>query len=153
MSHNEKRYRRQELVSPHFRFSSSRGFLLRFRSPLALSLFSVDSGPLTDNVVLSSVQRVLVLKRTAAFSVNGSSLLDSQRITALPSVQRYLGARSRAETSRDDLEQNHFRAGSLGQAPNRSILGQATSSNPQQLFPKRHSGVNLARISILSGKT
>ncbi len=43
----------------------------------SLSLFSVDGGPLTDNVVLSSVQRVLVLKRTAAFSVNGSSLLDN----------------------------------------------------------------------------
>ncbi len=35
-------------------------------------------------------------------SVDGSLLLDGQRITALPSVQRYLDARSRAETSRDD---------------------------------------------------
>ena len=32
---------------------------------LSLSLLSVDGGPLTDNVVLSSDQRVLVLKRTA----------------------------------------------------------------------------------------
>ncbi|PNQ03914.1 hypothetical protein RM69_09175, partial [Mesotoga sp. SC_NapDC3] len=32
---------------------------------LSLSLFSVDGGPLTDNVVLSSVQRILVLKRSA----------------------------------------------------------------------------------------
>jgi len=29
------------------------------------TLFSEDGGPLTDNVVLSSDQRVLVLKRTA----------------------------------------------------------------------------------------
>ena len=48
----------------------------------------MDGGPLTDNVVLSSDQRVLVLKRIAA-----------------------LRARSRADPSRDDPEQGLFRAG------------------------------------------
>ena len=44
----------------------------------SLSLFSVDGGPLTDNVVLSSVQRVLVLKRTAELLVySGSFCLRS----------------------------------------------------------------------------
>ena len=42
----------------------------------SLSLFSVDGGPLTDNVVFVSAQRVLVLKRTAAFSVNGFMILN-----------------------------------------------------------------------------
>ena len=50
-------------------------------------LFSVDGGPLTDNVVLSSVQRVLVLKRTAAFSVNGFMILNGQQRRASHSVQ------------------------------------------------------------------
>jgi hypothetical protein len=37
--------------------------------------------------VLHSVQRVLVLKRTAVFSVNGFMILNGQRIMALPCLQ------------------------------------------------------------------
>ena len=48
------------------------------------TVFSVDGGPLTDNVVFVSVQRVLVLKRTAA-----------------------LRARSRASSSQDDSPSRH----------------------------------------------
>ena len=40
----------------------------------AQRLFSVDGGPLTENVVLSSDQRVLALKRTAGSSVDGGPL-------------------------------------------------------------------------------
>jgi hypothetical protein len=56
---------------------------------LFLSLFSVDGGPLTDNVVLSSVQRVLVLKRTAellvysgSFACEAELAFAKQRLTA-----------------------------------------------------------------------
>ena len=47
-------------------------------------LFSVDGGPLTDNVVLSSVQRVLVLNRIAALRARsraGASRDDSLRLS------------------------------------------------------------------------
>ena len=48
------------------------------------TLFSMDGGPLTDNVVLSSVQRVLVLNRIAALRARsraGASRDDSLRLS------------------------------------------------------------------------
>ena len=44
----------------------------------SLSLFSVHGGPLTDNVVLSSAQRVLILKRTADLRTNRDSIIYIQ---------------------------------------------------------------------------
>ena len=54
----------------------------------SLSLFSVDGGPLTDNVVLSSVQRVLVLKRTAELLVYSGSSRTSHLRWPVYALQR-----------------------------------------------------------------
>jgi len=42
-------------------------------------LFSVDRGPLTDNVVLNSDQRVIVLKLTSDLRASGQTLRDDSQ--------------------------------------------------------------------------
>ena len=80
--------------------------------------FPEDGGPLTENVVFISIQRVLVLKRTADLRA---------RSRAGPPNRTILG-----QALRDDPEQNtpnrtpeqdHFRTGSLGQASGQAHWG------------------------------